>query len=209
MDIYEKGILSIFLICGIVIITPLFLFCILALILENRECDRLQQQKDLIPDFEQQFQAESKKKLLYQILVCISGIALLVMTVAFLVVTKSDRSILMNIDTKEILSHFLGWCMIGSIVILITIIISYRLTCQNYDELQQQKPDISTSSAVQNQNQYQLRLMEKQKQTLKKSSFIFGTIALLMIILFLILRTIFIAQNIPKTAIFRNILFMP
>ncbi len=91
----------------------------------------------------------------------------------------------MNIDTKEILSHFLGWCMIGSIVILIAIIISYRLTCRNYDELQQQNPDISTSSAVQNQNQYQLRLMEKQKQTLKKSSFIFGMIALLMTILFL------------------------
>jgi len=91
----------------------------------------------------------------------------------------------MNIDTKEIVSHFLGWCMMGSIVILITIIISYRLTCRNYDELQQQKPDISISSAVQNQNQYQLRLMEKQKQTLKKSSFIFGMIALLMTILFL------------------------
>ena len=74
----------------------------------------------------------------------------------------------MNIDTKEILSHFLGWCMMGSIVILITIIISYRLTCRNYDELQQQKPDISISSAVQNQNQYQLRLNGKTKTNLKE-----------------------------------------
>lgn len=89
MDIYTRGILSIFLFCGIVIITPLFLFCLLAWILEIRECDRLQQQKDLIPDFEQQFQAESKKKLLYKILVCISGIALLVMIVSFFAVRSS------------------------------------------------------------------------------------------------------------------------
>ena len=86
MDIYTSGILSMVLLGGIIITIPLFLFFLLALILENRECDRLQQQKDSIPNFEQQFQTESKKKLLYQILVCISGIALLVMAVAFLVV---------------------------------------------------------------------------------------------------------------------------
>ena len=86
MDIYTIGILSMVLLGGILVIFPLFLFFILALVLENRECDRLQQQKDSIPNFEQQFQTESKKKLLYQILVCISGIALLVMTVSFFVV---------------------------------------------------------------------------------------------------------------------------
>ena len=92
----------------------------------------------------------------------------------------------MDITAKEILIHFLGWCMIGSIVILISIIISYRLTCQNYDELQQQNPDISINSAVQNQNQYQLCLMQKQKQTLKKAILIFEVITLLMTIFFLV-----------------------
>lgn len=83
MDIYTRGILSIFLFCGIVIITPLFLFCLLAWILEIRECDRLQEKKDLIPDFEQQFQAESKKRVLYKILVGISGIVLFIVVLAF------------------------------------------------------------------------------------------------------------------------------
>ena len=86
MDIYEKGILSMFLICSIVIITPLFLFCLLAWILEIRECNRLQQQKDLIPDFKQQFHNENKKKSLYKILVIISGFLFLMMIVAFFVV---------------------------------------------------------------------------------------------------------------------------
>ena len=86
MDIYAKGILSMFLLGGIIITIPLFLFFMLALILEYRECDRLQQQKDSLPDFAQQFQTENKKKLLYKILVWVSGIALLVMIVAFLVV---------------------------------------------------------------------------------------------------------------------------
>ena len=86
MDIYTRGILSIFLFCGIVIVTLLFLFCLLAWILEIRECDRLQQQKDLIPDFEQQFQAENKKRVLYKILVGISGIVLFIMVLAFFMI---------------------------------------------------------------------------------------------------------------------------
>jgi hypothetical protein len=86
MDIYTRGILSIFLFCGIVIVTPLFLFCLLAWILEILECDRLQQQKDLIPDFEQQFQAENKKRVLYKILVGISEIVLFIMVLAFFMI---------------------------------------------------------------------------------------------------------------------------
>ena len=86
MDIYTRGILSIFLFCGIVIVTPLFLFCLLAWILEIRECDRLQQQKDSLPDFAQQFQAENKKRVLYKILVGISEIVLFIMVLAFFMI---------------------------------------------------------------------------------------------------------------------------
>lgn len=94
----------------------------------------------------------------------------------------------MDIDTKEILSHFLGWCMIGSIVILTGIIIAYHLTCRDMEQLQQQKKEVSLNPAVLNQNQYQLRLAEKQKDHLKKIIPILGAISFLMIVLFLILR---------------------
>ena len=86
MDIYTRGILSIFLFGGIIITIPLFLFFMLALILEYRECDRLQQQKDSLPDFEQQFQAENKKRVLYKILVGISEIVLFIMVLAFFMI---------------------------------------------------------------------------------------------------------------------------
>ncbi|HAJ97411.1 MAG TPA: hypothetical protein DCO72_06725 [Ruminococcus sp.] len=86
MDIYTRGILSMFLFGGIIITIPLFLFFMLALILEYRECDRLQQQKDSLPDFEQQFQAENKKRVLYKILVGISEIVLFIMVLAFFMI---------------------------------------------------------------------------------------------------------------------------
>ncbi len=75
-----------FLFGGIIITIPLFLFFMLALILEYRECDRLQQQKDSLPDFEQQFQAENKKRVLYKILVGISEIVLFIMVLAFFMI---------------------------------------------------------------------------------------------------------------------------
>ena len=96
----------------------------------------------------------------------------------------------MDIYTKTILIRFLFLGMWGSIAFFAGILIAYRLTCQDIKQLQHQKQnvDISMNPAVLNQNQYQLRMAEKNRSRFRKWLPVSGAVTLIITILFFVIR---------------------